>query len=272
MANIKYREGFTLIELLVVVSVIGLLAAILTPTFTMARDSAMNAYCKSRLGHLGQAYATYLDDNNGRFHKGYCLDNCSDDSTINKKDIWLGALENYYEDKSYLFCPQADLVEMEGGHYPDMAWQMRNASQFSELADSGLDKGSYCLNWWVNSSEGNNVNCRFKWEKLPIDNCENVPVLADGGDFTAAVRDDLSHIPYKNPIDSSLTERDFKLNCFGINKFLMKRHSGGVNVLFMDWSVRTTSLIDLYALDWHKEYQPVSENDAAWQWPDWMVD
>ncbi len=272
MAKMTCRKGFTLIELLVVVCVIGLLAAILTPTFTMARDSAMTAYCKSKLGHLGQAYSTYLDDNNGRFQKGYCLDNCTNDSVVSKKDVWFGALENYYDDKSYLLCPQAELTELEGGHYPDMAWQIRNSGKFRELVDNDLDKGSYCLNWWVNSNSGNNVNCRYKWEMIPSENCSNIPVLADGGDFTAAVRSDYSHIPYKNPIDSSLTERDFKNNCFGINKFLMKRHGGGVNVLFMDWSVRTITLMDLYSLNWHKEYKPVSQCDATWQWPDWIDD
>ena len=270
MANIISRRGITLFELLIVVAVIGALAAIITPTLTMARDSAMSAYCKSKLGHLGQAYSSFLDDNNGTFQKGYCLDNCNDNSVVRKKDVWFGALDNYFEDANYLFCPQADLAESDGGAYPNMAWTIRDTKQFKEIIDSDLNNGSYCLNWWVNSGRGDDLSCRYKWKNIYVNNCENVPVLADGGDFTAAVRSDYSHIPHKEPIDDSLTEREFKQNCFGINKFLMKRHNGGVNVLFMDWSVRSESLKDLYSLDWHKEYEQISEDQATWQWPDWM--
>ena len=45
------RRGFTLIELLVVVAIIAILAAILLPIFSMARERGKQAQC---LGHMKQ--------------------------------------------------------------------------------------------------------------------------------------------------------------------------------------------------------------------------
>jgi prepilin-type N-terminal cleavage/methylation domain-containing protein len=61
------REAFTLIELLVVVAVIALLAAILFPTFSQAREKARQAGCLSNHRQINLAVMVYLQDYDGRF-------------------------------------------------------------------------------------------------------------------------------------------------------------------------------------------------------------
>ena len=59
------RRGFTLIELLVVIAIIALLAAILFPVFSRARESARGAQCQSNLKQIGAASLMYAQDWDG---------------------------------------------------------------------------------------------------------------------------------------------------------------------------------------------------------------
>ncbi len=59
------RETFTLIELLVVVSIIAILAAMLLPVLTRARETARRAVCISQLKQMGSAMTMYADDYEG---------------------------------------------------------------------------------------------------------------------------------------------------------------------------------------------------------------
>jgi len=61
----RSRAGFTLIELLVVIAIIAILASILFPVFSRARESARKAACISNLKQLGTAVLLYCGDYDG---------------------------------------------------------------------------------------------------------------------------------------------------------------------------------------------------------------
>jgi prepilin-type N-terminal cleavage/methylation domain-containing protein len=68
--NLHYRKragAFTLIELLVVIAIIAILAALLLPVLSRAKQSGQRAVCISNLRQIGVAFIVKLNDNKDRF-------------------------------------------------------------------------------------------------------------------------------------------------------------------------------------------------------------
>ena len=61
--QLRRREGFNLVELLVVIAVIAILAGLLLPGLSRARERALAAACQSNLRQLQLAFQLYASDN-----------------------------------------------------------------------------------------------------------------------------------------------------------------------------------------------------------------
>lgn len=66
-SNMFIANKFTLIELLVVISIIAILASMLLPAMSNAREKAKEAGCKNNLKQIGPAISMYLNDNRDWF-------------------------------------------------------------------------------------------------------------------------------------------------------------------------------------------------------------
>ena len=107
---------FTLIELLVVIAIIAILAGLLMPAFSKARERAKETDCRTKLHNCGLAMALYLDDYKGVMPVAATKPslNLNDDPRI--ADV----LQPYLNSRKILLCP-ADINEKffqaEGSSY-----------------------------------------------------------------------------------------------------------------------------------------------------------
>jgi type IV pilus assembly protein PilA len=67
----KRSEGFTLVELLVVMLIIGILAAVVVPSFFIQRDKAFDAEAKTAVRSAETAAETVRTDNDGVYDGGF---------------------------------------------------------------------------------------------------------------------------------------------------------------------------------------------------------
>jgi len=104
--------GFTLIELLVVIAIIAILAAILFPVFSQAREKARQAQCLSHYRQLGTGISLYAQDYAERLPKQRCW-GCGGGPGANDPTFSPHAqIEPYTRNVQVYDCPSANVSDV----------------------------------------------------------------------------------------------------------------------------------------------------------------
>jgi prepilin-type N-terminal cleavage/methylation domain-containing protein/prepilin-type processing-associated H-X9-DG protein len=298
------QRAFTLIELLVVIAIVALLMGILIPVLGKARRQARAAVCQGNLRQWGTALAAIAEDNEGRFLRddpqGRAMTPLwilTGMSFADWSSGYLRAAGRYHPvNTKGLLCPEATkpgtLSAGVGGgghgtrgieyHYgmtggdTHSAWTMTLTVSEGSNEETHVSCVSYGLNGWLFQRPGGPMTPMEQFELMRSDppasytnifllrNTARIPLLLDGAEPALLPEED-HHPPW----------RDEEPRGPGMEGVCMNRHSGHINALFLDWSVRKVGLKEPLTLKWYDTFNTAGPWTKAGgvtpdRWPPWM--
>ncbi len=276
----RSNKAFTLVELLVVIGVIALLMAMLLPALERARNQAYTIKCQSNLRQWSVVWTNFLDENEGYFDHIMYFGEAPPDGSPD----WWG---DYYlrpENGDIRLCPMATELVNPSADFPSLSNFSNSCGsrflawgRFGRIGRRQNDLyGSYGVNltlWSVKNIDPadpaipshSKIPPQCFWETTDARNPAKVPVWFDCAYFYAA----LGCPTYRMNPPPSEDSLHLGITC------VINRHNGGINCLFMDWSVRKVGLKEPWTLKWHREFDTANKWTLAGgvrpeDWPTWM--
>jgi len=267
------RRAFTLIELLVVIAILSLLMALLLPVIHRVRKHAAAVTCQSNLRQWGILLDTYTTANDGKFFNKLTRVDAHAERGAAIHSWWYTFLTDFGNYRAIWLCPMATTPSADGQLGATFrAWRTEGGA--ARLPDGGWAevaeefRGSYGVNGWVGlglkeypEPDRPNASC---WTTPYVKGAAHVPLVFD-----------CRCSSYYGTLDDPPPCEDADPNSSYSSGVCLNRHAGGINSVFMDWSVRKVGLKQLWGLKWNTTYNTAGPWTPAGgvqpqNWPEWM--